>query len=211
VNRLPPALCALAVVPFLLGGCEGNTCKYGSEGSNASDCKARPAPTEAEAAGWRADSLRARLGEFETAEGARQELLGVTVTRWGEMLFETALPGGESETVVYDVDGQRIEFDDFDHSLPASGDVPFRTAEVDPGALEAVMARSEDLHPGFPFVRGELAHQAPRIEGGRDFSRRFLSWEVTVGEGSDYVYYETDDAGRILCERISGAEECTPP
>ena len=197
----------LAIVPVVLGGCEANTCEYGSEGSNASDCTGRPAPTEAEANGWREDSVRARIDEFESAQGADAKLVGITITNWGEIAFVEAA-GGTEEIHAYDVEGEPIDLSD---ELPTTGDVPFAVSDVRADALEEVMTESERLHPGFPFTNAELIYQAPRNEVGRDFSRRILSWTVTVGEGSDYVYYETDAEGRIMCERVGGSAECTAP
>ena len=95
--------------------------------------------------------------------------------------------------------------------LLTTGDVPFGSSDVRAEAMEKLMGSSERLRPGFPFAGAELSYVAPRNEIGRNFSRRLLSWTVTVGEGRDYVYDETDAEGRILCERIGGASECTQP
>jgi hypothetical protein len=208
LRRLLPAAAALAAAASIASGCEGNTCEYGSEGLGSSaDCKGRPAPTEAEANGWREDSLRARIDKYEATAGPDPALTGVTVNHWGEMAFTSRAPGGDEEVTAFDVGGEPVEME----GIPASGDVAFAPGAIRAEALERVMNASAKLHPGLPFVEADLSYEAPRIEGGRDFSRRFLSWTVAVGEASEYVYYETDATGRILCERVGGAEECTEP
>ena len=133
--------------------------------------------------------------------------MGVTVTNWGEMAFVESA-GATEEVHAYDVEGEPIDMSDESFT---TGDTPFTVADVRADAIVNVMDESERLHPGFPFTDADLSYVAPRNEIGRDFSRRLLSWTVTVGEGSDYVYYETDAGGRIICERIGGSSECVRP
>jgi hypothetical protein len=137
-------LIAVAVGLALLPGCS-SSCTYGT--GNNGFCRGRGAPSAHEYSGWHAASLRDRIPAAR--EKAGPHIVQATVNQYGELWLYT----GDTDHVVLDVDGERIEPKEEDS---ATGDTPFPAEEVTASAMDKAWEYIGPRARGYDLIAGKL-------------------------------------------------------
>lgn len=196
VSVLVAAALAAGLVALVVSGKLKSTCAYGS-GHSRNSCKARPEPsTEVLAAAIDGSAMAAAIEAFRRSPDGSQALVGVGMSRWGEVTF--AIPTGKTgfgvpreRFVRFGSRGEALEENLQAGYEDASGTIPFDVDLVQPKVLGEALRRVD--RPG--------RFQGARLEPS--FGDNGLAWRLTYATRG-----ESDAQGAMFAMATDGGGLC---